>query len=224
MNIIYALCDPATEEIRYIGKSVRGIYRPQSHWYNRVKPKYKTYRLYRWLNTLSEPPIVKVIEICETKEELSAREMLWIAVYSFNDRLTNMTKGGEGTVGRFHSAETRRKISEANKGKCSNLGRKMSEEQKQKLRDKVITEEARKNYSIAQKRRMKKPEERRKLLVGLEKQRELRKKPILCSNGKVYESVREAARQLGIASPNIIAVLKGRYKQAHGYTFKYKDT
>jgi hypothetical protein len=150
--------------------------------------------------------------------------MLWIAVYSLGNRLTNMTKGGEGTVGRFHSEETRKKISQANKGKRSNLGRKMPEEQKAKLRNKVVTEEARRNYSVAQKRRLQRPEERQRHLSDLAKHRETTKKSILCSNGIVYESIREAARQLNIASPNIIAVLKGRYRQAKGLTFDYIET
>lgn len=51
--------------------------------------------------------------------------------------------------------------------------------------------------------------------------------PILAINittGKVkeYSGVRECARKLNLHSPNIIAVLKGRYKQTGGYTFKYK--
>jgi hypothetical protein len=160
MNIIYALCDPTTQEVRYIGKSVKGMCRPKSHWNERTKTRFKTYRLYRWLNKLSEPPTIRVLEVCETKEELSLREMLWIAVYSLGNRLTNMTKGGEGTVGRFHSEETRRKIGESKIGKSYGKGRKLSEEHKQKLRNRIITEEARRNNSAAQKRRMEKPEER----------------------------------------------------------------
>lgn len=225
MNIIYALRDSETNEIRYIGKSVKGIARPREHWRVRHKPKYNTMHVYRWLRKCINPPIVQILEVCQTKSELSIREQIWIAVYSATGRLTNMTKGGDGTVGKRHSEETKQKLSLAKKGKPSPLrGKKMSEEQKAKLKNKVVTDEARKACSKAQKRRMQRPEERQKVLIELEKQRELRKKPIICSNGVIYESVREAARQLNVASPNIIAVLKGRYRQAHGYTFKYVES
>ena len=52
--------------------------------------------------------------------------------------------------------------------------------------------------------------------------------PIITTNIKTGESkefygARECARQLGLTHGNIISVLKGRYKQTGGYTFKYKE-
>ena len=52
--------------------------------------------------------------------------------------------------------------------------------------------------------------------------------PIIATNIKTGESkefygARECARQLGLTHGNITSVLKGRYKQTGGYTFKYKD-
>ena len=51
--------------------------------------------------------------------------------------------------------------------------------------------------------------------------------PIIATNIKTGESkefygARECARQLGLTHGNIASVLKGRYKQTGGYTFKYK--
>lgn len=51
--------------------------------------------------------------------------------------------------------------------------------------------------------------------------------PIIATNLKTGElkefySGKECARQLGLHTSNIAAVLKGRYKQTGGYTFKYK--
>ena len=41
---------------------------------------------------------------------------------------------------------------------------------------------------------------------------------------KEYESIQEAARQLGIRNAtNICACLKGKYKQTHGIGFRYKE-
>ena len=47
--------------------------------------------------------------------------------------------------------------------------------------------------------------------------------PIKCSNGKVYHSQCEAARQLGLYQTNITKVLKGRLNHTGGFTFKYAN-
>ena len=52
--------------------------------------------------------------------------------------------------------------------------------------------------------------------------------PIIAINIKTGESkefygTNECARQLGLTHGNITSVLKGRYKQTGGYTFKYKE-
>ena len=52
-------------------------------------------------------------------------------------------------------------------------------------------------------------------------------KSIIATNLKTDESTdfnsgKECARQLGLSPGNITNVLKGRYKQTGGYTFKYK--
>lgn len=48
------------------------------------------------------------------------------------------------------------------------------------------------------------------------------KRPVVRSDGKYYESVRAAARDLGYKTPNAINhVLHGRSKTAKGYTFRY---
>ena len=57
-------------------------------------------------------------------------------------------------------------------------------------------------------------ENRRKMVVQMTK------------DGKVvatFESAREAARQTGIRNGNICAACSGRYKQTHGYIWKYKE-
>lgn len=45
---------------------------------------------------------------------------------------------------------------------------------------------------------------------------------IATSEYNIYCSIRECARQLGLNPSHITSVLKGRYKQTGGYTFKYK--
>jgi len=46
-------------------------------------------------------------------------------------------------------------------------------------------------------------------------------KPVIDSNGRIYDSVKDAASALGVKSSNIVKVLKGDYKSSGGLTFKY---
>ena len=215
MSFVYALLD--NKGVRYIGKSVNLRHRLSEHWRTRNK---KDYPVYRWLR--KQPGLWwTVLEFSIDKALLNELERKWIALFRPTGLLLNLTEGGEGTLGRTHSAETRRKIGQSKIGKSFGVGRKLSEAHRAKLRSRVVSEEARLNYSIAQKKRMQKPEERQKYLEHLEQYRKTRRKAIRCSNGQTYASIREEGRILGIPSPNIICVLKGRYKQAYGYTFSY---
>lgn len=69
----------------------------------------------------------KIIDEAETKEELLEKEKYWISFYDSYHNGYNMTKGGEGSIGRTLSEEQKKKISESNKG------RKFSEEHRKKL-------------------------------------------------------------------------------------------
>lgn len=68
-----------------------------------------------------------LIQYCSTKEETDAAEKFWIAEYRSRGKAQyNIADGGQGGCGK-RSEETKRKISEAHKGK------KMSEEHRRKL-------------------------------------------------------------------------------------------
>ena len=49
------------------------------------------------------------------------------------------------------------------------------------------------------------------------------KKPVICSNGSVYESISSAAKSTGIHKSNIGRVCNGEYKQTHGLSFKFLE-
>lgn len=57
-------------------------------------------------------------------------EEYFIIEYDSYNNGYNMTLGGEGTLGRIHSEETKKKISEKAKGNSRAKGRKLSDEQK----------------------------------------------------------------------------------------------
>lgn len=48
-------------------------------------------------------------------------------------------------------------------------------------------------------------------------------KAVECSNGVIYESQSEAARDLGLSTVSVSKVCRGIFKQAGGYTFKYAE-
>jgi len=121
---IYTLSHPITNEIRYVGKTVNLKNRYKQHLYDKI-----TSHKANWVQSLRKDnlkPILAVIEEC-TKDNWEEREIYWISQY---DNLTNHRKGGQGNSDyvQITSEETRKKLSEAHKG------RKLSAEQKQKIK------------------------------------------------------------------------------------------
>lgn len=94
---IYALVDPDTDEVRYIGKSGRGFVRPNEQIRQVKHPK--THKE-RWINKLfreNKKPKIEIIRYCLSEVDLNVSEMEFIKYYkSIGANLTNGTRGGEG--------------------------------------------------------------------------------------------------------------------------------
>ena len=135
---IYALCDPKTNQIRYIGKSQR----VKERYSNHLNDKSKTHKV-NWINSLKNKglkPTLIILEELEDNQDWKEREMFWINQGRLNGwDLVNSTDGGDGVTnlsgegkirmlqtwkGRKHKPETLIKLSQASKG------RKHSEESK----------------------------------------------------------------------------------------------
>ena len=103
-----------------------------------------------------------------TEEEAFRHEIYMIDVFGRKDLgtgiLHNRTDGGEGTSGWIQSEETRRKRSEANKGKTTHKGKTRSEETKKRMSEahKNPSEETRRKLSEAKKGKIHSEEHRRK--------------------------------------------------------------
>jgi len=102
---IYVLRDPRTNEVRYVGKTVKSLSaRLSGHIFSS-----KSARTHRdkWIASLMAHGVRPTIELIEVAfENWAAREAFWISHYR-SDRLTNHTDGGEGVCGLVHTDKFR---------------------------------------------------------------------------------------------------------------------
>lgn len=131
MIFIYALIDPFTFKVRYIGKTIKLKQRYQ----NQLNESSNTHRC-NWIKGLlssGKKPIQVVLQELEDCEDWQKAEMNWIRIakkYKWN--LVNSTDGGDGVTnlskeskekmlktwtGRKHKPETLVKLSKASKGR-----------------------------------------------------------------------------------------------------------
>lgn len=96
---IYALTEPITHEIRYIGKTNNLYERYYMHLQELQEPTKKHYHSKNWIRELFSrgyAPKIEVLETCN-QSNWQEREMYWIEFYKrLGTNLTNMTKGGDG--------------------------------------------------------------------------------------------------------------------------------
>ncbi len=115
---IYGLIDPRTAGLRYVGRT----YRPPRRLRDHLREAASGRRLHRcnWIRQLASAglePEWLVIEVT-TSELVEDAERFWIAYFkAIGADLTNQTDGGEGTLGRSHSPETRAKIGLKSRGR-----------------------------------------------------------------------------------------------------------
>lgn len=147
----------------------------------------------------------KILFVGLTKEEAEQHEIDLIAKYKSNNKLYgyNIEHGGnaKGKV----SQETRIKMSKAHIGKKHPWIKKHTEEQKQKISNKLqgrVSPMKGKHWSREQRAR-----------VGT---------AIVClQTGEHYLSIREASQKTGLDRTAISKNLKGIYKQTGGMCFEY---
>lgn len=166
---IYALCDPDTGEIRYVGKAND----PQVRLRRHLRPQELNADTYksRWIRSLlacgKKPSLVVIDTVTITTWQKAERR--WIAdLRARGARLTNTYDGGYGRqAGLKHSPEVIEKI------RRGLIGRPVSQETRGKLRErfagKPLTEEHRQKLSEVHKERWAQvdPEEREETLRHL---------------------------------------------------------
>ena len=158
-----------------------------------------------------------------TKEEACKKEQELIAKYNSMNReyRYNSTSGGDIFV---MNEEIKQKISQSLMGNKNGLGHPCSEEKKKKISEaqkgRRLTEEHKQKLSEAAKKRHTPCSEQAKENI----RKASHKKPVYCEElNKVFESVQECSRQLGIPATNISKLCNGRGKTLKGYHLKYYD-
>lgn len=127
---IYVLKDPNTKNIRYVGQT-NDIKRRFNRHLNNSKSFYDNRHISNWIRSLTNPPIIETIEICKY-ENRNVREKYWIDYYlKQGNNLCNSSYGGSGAgignkncLGRKLSDDTKKKISNSNKGRTHSKSRK----------------------------------------------------------------------------------------------------
>lgn len=202
---IYALVDPETDQIRYIGKSIR----PKERLQNHMNEKSNCHRSH-WLQSLKKKglkPHLVIIEEIYGAWPWQESERYWIAYARKHDwPLTNNTSGGDGVsglpketrekirqtwLGRKHSPESIQRIREAVRG------RKHTEEHKQKMRRIMSNRDITWGDKISESlRRFTKTQ-----------QKDIRER---ISSG---EKVIDLAKEFGVHRTTISKIKKGTYEQ-----------
>jgi hypothetical protein len=174
---IYGLHHPTTGELRYIGKTTESLERRMSA-HRRDAKSLRRRHVYNWWRSLEGEPVLRVLAQCQASAAGSMERTLIAAFRAKGARLTNLTDGGEGVPGRVCSPETRAKMSASNVGKkrtaetrarisAAQKGRVHSAERRAKNsaanKGKKLTEEHKARISAAQKGKRHSAETRAKI-------------------------------------------------------------
>lgn len=144
-TLIYTLTDPRTNEVRYVGKTVKTLeQRLIAHTGDTRKNTHRRNWIIQ-LRRLGLRPLISLIETVADDGDWVAAERFWIAHYRKQGaKLTNLTDGGEGAPGNKVSEATKAKISKGNRGRrrseatrqlISSYSSNRSEATRQKIRD-----------------------------------------------------------------------------------------
>ena len=156
-----------------------------------------------------------------TKEQACLKEQELIKEYnSINREFGYNSTSGEDIF--TMNEETKQKISQAMIGNQNGLGHPCSEEKKEKIsnaqKGRKFTEEHKQKLSEAAKNRHVPCSEEKKQIL----KEKSHKKSIYCEElDKIFESVQECSRQLGIPATNISKLCNGRGKTLKGYHLRY---
>lgn len=186
MTTIYALCDPVTRFPRYVGQSIDYAYRFTKH--RAAAKRGDGEPVYVWWRSLGSDPLLEVLEPATDIEA----ERFWIEYLTFlGCDLLNADSGGrtlrsDETIlkiraavnrpevrakilggskmrGKNHSAETKRRMSAAHKGRKLNLSPESRQRRRASRLGKTLSAESREKIAVARRGRPLSAEHRQKI-------------------------------------------------------------
>lgn len=138
MPVIYALCDPFTKAVRYVGKANDLVSRMRGHKWESRNGDIRT-RKANWLRSLNAEPLIKILEEVSL-EHWERAERWWIKqMRESGEDLVNFAEGGQTSPveGIGHSEISKEKMRAAairnHAIPPSRKGVKVTDEQKLKL-------------------------------------------------------------------------------------------
>ena len=206
--------------------------------YNKQIYFYRAILKYGWDNIKHE-----IIVSGISGEEAKCLERYYIEKYQANnpDFGYNLTKGGEGTLGFYHSQESRNSMSIKHSGRkiprdvveriaSKNRGKRMTEEAKKKMskaklnqsletKQKISNAKKGKSHSKAHCLNISKALKGRSNVWNNKAVLQFSKQGVFI---KEWNTISEASKILSISQGNIIACCKGRLKSAGNFIWKYK--
>lgn len=199
---------------KYKGRIIYGYKNDKG--YIVVSLKGKQYKLHRLIAEAFIPNPKNKIEVDHIntiRDDNRAENLRWAT--SKENSNNELTKKHMSENNSSLSEETKKKISESNKGK------KISEETKKKMSEarkgKKLSEETKKKISECNSNKKHTEDTKNKI-------REAKYKKVYCIElDKVFDSIGEASEELKISRSHISACCKGKQKTCGGYHWKYYE-
>ena len=202
MNFIYALLDPSTKEVRYIGRTAISIER---RFCEHLAPSQLQAGSYKnnWIRSLLskdlKPEPIALAEFSKDFSDLEQAETDYINLYrALGARLTNQKFGSSGAhPGHIKSKDTKAEISARMMGQNNPMyGKKHSEETRRKISEK------RKLHPGSLKGKKVRPEIIQKWIEN-----HPRAKKVVDNHGTVYTSISAASRGTGIGRTKVLKMI-----------------
>jgi len=229
---IYALCDPTSSLIRYVGKSNDPQQRLRNHIYTATSPSVclETYSA-RWIRSIldrGDRPQLVILE--ETDQDgWPEAERRWIRVLrTAGCELTNATDGGD--AGWSQSAETRQKISDAQKGRkqaphvleaahAASRGRVHTEDEKARRNAAIRASHNRPEWKAAKSVQCKEMGQRPPVMFGEDNPRTRLSDAAVVEMRERFQSGernRDLAERFGVTPASVSQIVRGQTRLAAG--------